>query len=327
MRRAPGGTLRMLRSLRGLGDTTCTATSCAGPYDNPQYNYDYWLTQGAAAGAVQTQPGSQTETVDVTAVQQAQAGGASGVTYQQLMAAAGVVLCTGADMDVSEQWACSQANQPRLQAISDLQIRTGGNPSQADLAALAAKFGGSLAYTPSPAQAAAAIAATATAARGDTRGTAAQGGTLSFAPSRGGGILQPGDTWTITISGASPNTQVTVQGGKNGASDKTPMGSTDGSGNFSLSGTITADNIGSWAETWYVGSALSGSFNFQVVAAGTITTPAATGGAVPATAPAAPLIPASVQSWFTSTMIDGIPNWVLALGAVGVGWFLLRGKK
>lgn len=155
---------------------------------------------------------------------------------------------------------------------------------------------------------------------------AAGGGTLSFVPSRSGGVLQPGDTWTISISGASPNTQVIVQGGKNGTQDRTPMGTTNGSGNFSLSGTITADSIGSWSETWYVGSAVSGAFNFQVVAAGTVAT---TQGAVPVVPTPAPLtaLTAAIPSWFTSTMVDGIPNWALALGAVGVGWFLFGRKQ
>ncbi len=95
---------------------------------------------------------------------------------------------------------------------------------------------------------------------------AARGGSLSFSTSRGSAALRPGDTWRVSITGASPNTQVSVQGGKNGARDIAAMGVTDSSGNFSVSGTITADQLGAWSETWSVGSAVSGSFAFTVAA-------------------------------------------------------------
>ena len=330
VRLAPKRTLRMLRSLRGLGDTLCTPTNCAGPYEVAVYNYDYWLTQASGRGVVDTQPGSQTETVDVTQVQQAEAAqsGASGITYDQLVAAAGVEQCAQYS-DIAVGWACTQRNIPKLDAIAAIQANAHGQVTQANLDALIAQFGGTLAYTPQPQTPGAAPPPTAPPQQPPA---AVRGGTLSFAPSRGGGVLQPGDTWTITIQGATPNSPVVVQGGKNGANDRTPMGSTGGNGNWSLSGTITADSIGSWAESWYVGSALSGSFSFQVVATigasgGASSGPgstAATGGAVPGTVAA---LTAAIPSWFTSTSIDGIPNWVLALGAAGLGWFFFGRKR
>lgn len=87
---------------------------------------------------------------------------------------------------------------------------------------------------------------------------------LSFANSRGGNILYPGDTWTVSIAGGAPNSQVVVQGGKNGATGSNVMGNTDGGGNFSLSGTLTPDTVGSWSETWSVGGTVAGSFSFVV---------------------------------------------------------------
>jgi hypothetical protein len=101
----------------------------------------------------------------------------------------------------------------------------------------------------------------------------ARGGQLSFSTSRGGTSLQVGDTWTIRITGATPGSPVTVVGGKNGARDSNVMGSTDGSGNFSLSGTLTADQVGTWSESWSVGGASSGSFSFTVAAGAPATTP------------------------------------------------------
>lgn len=89
-------------------------------------------------------------------------------------------------------------------------------------------------------------------------------GTLAFATSRGGSLLYPGDTWTVSIRGASPNLTVSVEGGKDGASAQTVMGATDPDGNFNLSGTISADQVGNWQETWYVSSQRAGSFSFTV---------------------------------------------------------------
>lgn len=95
--------------------------------------------------------------------------------------------------------------------------------------------------------------------------TAARGGQLTFSTSRGGTSLQVGDTWQVSITGASPNSPVTVKMG----SDITPMGSTDGAGSFSKSGTFDSSTVGSWQETWAVGGVTSGSVSFTVAAATT----------------------------------------------------------
>jgi hypothetical protein len=150
---------------------------------------------------------------------------------------------------------------------------------------------------------------------------------VAFAPSRAGGVLYPGDTWTITIRNAQPNAKVSVVGGVNGATANTPMGTTDSSGSWSTSGAIDSTQIGSWYETWNVGGANVGSFSFSVQA-----TPAAPSPATPTPAPAAapaistPAPTVASSNWFTDSMIDGIPNWGLVAAAVAVAVFALGGK-
>jgi hypothetical protein len=88
-------------------------------------------------------------------------------------------------------------------------------------------------------------------------------GRVSFTSSRGGNALQVGDTWLVSITGATPNAQVTAKVG----SDVTPMGTTDAAGNFTLSGAARTADVGSWNESWFVGGVPSGSFSFTVQAA------------------------------------------------------------
>ncbi len=85
-----------------------------------------------------------------------------------------------------------------------------------------------------------------------------------------------GDRWTIQISGAAPNAPVSVTGGQNGQSSTANMGSTDSSGSWVTNGTMTAAQVGSWSESWNVGSQNIASFNF-VVQPTTQTQAAATG--------------------------------------------------
>ncbi len=67
--------------------------------------------------------------------------------------------------------------------------------------------------------------------------------------------LQVGDQFQISISGASPNQSVTACVTYNGTSEGcTGYGSTDASGNFTLTGTENSTSYeGSWVETWSVG--------------------------------------------------------------------------
>jgi len=91
------------------------------------------------------------------------------------------------------------------------------------------------------------------------------GGRVSFAGSRGGTDLQVGDTWLVSITGATGNAPVTMNGsGPGGPIGRTDMGTTDRNGNFSKSGTVRAAEIGPWSESWQVGNLDSGSFSFMV---------------------------------------------------------------
>lgn len=74
-----------------------------------------------------------------------------------------------------------------------------------------------------------------------------------------------GDQFRITISNGPPNTDVKVSSVHDGASASAGMGKTDGNGNFSLTGTMSQGEIGSWAETWSVGDKTLPSISFKVV--------------------------------------------------------------
>jgi hypothetical protein len=77
-----------------------------------------------------------------------------------------------------------------------------------------------------------------------------------------------GDRWQIQITGAPANHPVSVTGGQNGANTTTPMGTSDGSGHFTLNGQIDQSQIGNWSESWTVGPVTVGSFSFTVSPAG-----------------------------------------------------------
>jgi hypothetical protein len=82
-------------------------------------------------------------------------------------------------------------------------------------------------------------------------------------------VLAVGDRWEIDITGPE-NANVYVTGGKNGAQITTPMGTVK-NGKLVLSGITSSADIGTWNETWKVGSTAEtatviGSFGFTVVA-------------------------------------------------------------
>src|SRR5689334_2549016 len=143
----------------------------------------------------------------------------------------------GADM--SAAYACSQANQ----AAIDASYGEGPAPAGYNIPSPTMYAGGSYSgsylgpgVAPVPTQTTTPTYTPAYTAQSTSSGSAIapapKGGSVSFQPSRSGS-LQPGDTWRISISGASPNTPVTVTGGKNGQSITNSMGTTDGAGNFS----------------------------------------------------------------------------------------------
>jgi hypothetical protein len=151
---------------------------------------------------------------------------------------------------------------------------------------------------------------------------APSGGHVSFSSSRGGNALQVGDTWLVSITGASPNAPVTATVGSSTSS----MGTTDGSGNFSLSGTARAQDVGTWNESWAVGGVPSGAFAF------TVSAPSSQNGDIPT--PVLPTVPVTLQTSgsaaSSSTVIGGfdlstIPTWGW-LAAAGVAAFFMFGK-
>jgi hypothetical protein len=146
------------------------------------------------------------------------------------------------------------------------------------------------------------------------------GGRVSFATGGRGRSGSPyvGDTYQISIAGATPNSPVTVSGnGPSGSYQGTAMGSTDANGNFSKAGSFGAGDVGNWSEAWAVGGVPSGQFTFPVNAPIPVLPPsiplASTGSSPVPSAAAASLAPVAAA---TSTFsFSSIPWWGWAAGA------------
>lgn len=175
-------------------------------------------------------------------------------------------------------------------------------------------------------------------------GGGAGGGTAAVTPpsatlqnvTRGGSSsFQVGDTWAVVIQGAAVQ-PVTVKVSHNGSAlPDANYGNTDASGQQRLTGTITADSVGTWSEQWYVGGILAGSFSFTVVAPATTGSTSGGGGggggstttSTSTTGGGAPPVVTSVTSalsFLTNPVTIagfGIPLWVL-LGAGGAALYL-----
>lgn len=140
---------------------------------------------------------------------------------------------------------------------------------------------------------------------------------------RGGSVFFPGDTWSIVITGGQPNAPVKVVGGANGQQVTTVYGNTDANGSFalnglgrakrargSLRGTFASSDVGTWQETWYVGSDLAGNFAFQIQPTPTTTAPATTAPAPASSAPAS-----TTASDATSSSGSGTVNDLITAGS------------
>jgi len=161
--------------------------------------------------------------------------------------------------------------------------------------------------------------------------------------SRPGQSFQVGDLYQVVISGAAPNAPVTNSASQNGASlGTTSYGSTDGSGNFTISGTLQSEHVGSWIEQWTVGGTQQiRTLSFSVTAApgttaATTTTDsssssssASTGTPVGSNYAVLPAASLPAASWFTdSTIVSFAPNWaVLLAGGVAAVAFVFGGKR
>jgi hypothetical protein len=157
------------------------------------------------------------------------------------------------------------------------------------------------------------------------------GGRVSFATAGTGRSGSPyvGDTYQISIAGATPNSPVTVSGnGPSGSYNGTVMGSTDANGNFSKAGAFNAGDVGNWSEAWAVGGVPSGQFTFPVNApiptlpTGTQLTPAAASSSTAVTTSTPPASADSVSTFSFSS----IPWWGWAAGA-GIALFAFGGHK
>lgn len=143
----------------------------------------------------------------------------------------------------------------------------------------------------------------------------------SYSPSirfSGGSAIKVGDSWTIAITGAQPNAPVlaVVSGPKNFPYQ---AGVTDQSGNFTLTGTATPDQVGDWSEVWSAGGQTVGTVRFTVLAPAGSSSPAAGSSSSGAVAPVSSL---DVGAVLSESSFFGIPNWALAVVAVGAVFFV-----
>ena len=155
--------------------------------------------------------------------------------------------------------------------------------------------------------------------------------------SRPGQSLQVGDSWKISITGM-PGSPVTAASVQNGASLGTSnYGSTDSSGNFSLTGTADASTVGNWSESWAVAGVAGPTLNFTVSAAAAASGGPPSGGSAGAPAgspgPVASLPPATTAAPGCFSLVGalGIPDpcigplpiGITTLAALIGGFFLL----
>ena len=128
-----------------------------------------------------------------------------------------------------------------------------------------------------------------------------------------GGQFAVGDQFTVIVTGP-PNAAVTATSSQNGGAQSSgSMGTTDESGTLQITGTWSAANAGSWAETWNVaGSSGAAALNFTVATGPT--TPGGGGSTATSTAAATSSSSGIDLSWLTNTM-GGIPVWGYLAGA------------
>jgi hypothetical protein len=236
--------------------------------------------------------------------------------YDSACVARNQVLSDAYDLAASQD----QAQQNMDQCMTNAQNATPGAQYDATVARCNGQF--AIQNSVDPVAALAAAIANPPASSGAGTGTPARGGNVTFTTSRGGNTLQGGDTWLVAITGASPNSPVTVSGTMpSGAFFGTPKGSTDANGNFSVAGSIDPGQIGAWSETWAVGGVPSGSFAFTVAPPSLVaTTGAPASGGTPASAGAV-----ASSGTVTSVTASSIPWWVW-LVAAGGAVFMFGGK-
>jgi hypothetical protein len=136
-------------------------------------------------------------------------------------------------------------------------------------------------------------------------------------------IVAGRDTWRLSITGAAPNVPVVATGIKDGAApSSTTYGTTDAAGNWTLSGSSAAADIGAWRFTWTAGGQVAGNLNFSIVS--------------PDAAPPAVIVPiysprltfSNLTSGSTSVIVAGRDTWRLSItGAAPNAPVMATGRK
>jgi hypothetical protein len=130
-----------------------------------------------------------------------------------------------------------------------------------------------------------------------------------------------GDAWTIVVTGP-PNAVVVAGATQNGSSlGSSPQGTIGSNGQLTITGTMSAAQVGNWTESWTVGGQNAGNLSFSVIAPA-----AAAGGGGTATGSG---IPANISNVLTGSVNLGgfqIPTWGLAAAAVGAFFLFGRGR-
>ena len=140
----------------------------------------------------------------------------------------------------------------------------------------------------------------------------------------GSSYFQVGDRWQARVSG-SENMQVCVTAKHpDGKSDTACYGSTDGSGLFTMAGTMDESTVGHWEETWHVGSADAPTFSFDVLKAqATQQTSGDSSGQQTTDKTPAPTSSSFGLSTLSTFISDN--KWLL-IGGAGVAVFMLMGR-
>jgi hypothetical protein len=141
-------------------------------------------------------------------------------------------------------------------------------------------------------------------------------------------IFNVGDQWQISVSGAPPNSPVQNAATQSGHPASTSVvGTTDGSGNFVISGVMPAADVGTWTEQWSVAGIPFGLISFSVVSGAGGGGPGDSGGRVGPLgggSPAGGGASVDVGGLLTAKSFLGMPNWVWL---AGVGGLMFLGGK
>lgn len=88
---------------------------------------------------------------------------------------------------------------------------------------------------------------------------------FTYQLSRPGTTLHPGDTWSVSITGAKPGSIVAMMLSQNGGNSvNNTMGTVNSAGNFSYAGMVNTGSDGQWSQLWFVNGNMIGSVGFTV---------------------------------------------------------------